>query len=429
MGHDLRWALVVLGTVWLTACTPREAEPTVTTLPVPQATTTTEAPTVLGPGIDEGLIRLGALLPLSGALGPLGSDVAEGHGAYWAYVNQELGGIEGFLVDVETRDSRYDPALAVSEVDDLDSIVLAISTVLGSPMTEALLPTSTAEDLLMAAGAQVSSWGPERSVLLDLALAAYRDQVLVGLEWAATGGEVEEGAVAGLIAQEGIYGDDCADGFRRGVADARLTLGPELRPSLTQTEFSAELAAVGDAGVELLVVCSLPDETLAMLGAAVLLEVDPLMVTTTASYAPFIPGALGGDAGEEAGLAALDGLFVVGALEEPRQQPPGLVLYEDNLNRLGLDPDEASWYTFVGYTQAATMHAVLLKAFELRDVSRAGLMEAAGSLGPVDFGFGAGPVSFEDGVPTPVDALGRPTVPAARLFGLERVSDFIRLEG
>ncbi|MFQ5968408.1 MAG: hypothetical protein ACE5MI_12495, partial [Acidimicrobiia bacterium] len=175
--------------------------------------------------------------------------------------------------------------------------------------------------------------------------------------------------------------------------------------------------------------CSVPDALLSMVATAELLEYQPLIVATGVSYNSAIPSALGGDAGEEAGLAQLERLFVMGALEEAGDPSPGLRLYEDNLARVGLDARQESWYTFLGYTQAATVHLVLAEAFKARDVTREGLRAAVGNLAPVDFGFGAGPRAFDDtGVPSAVDAPGNPVGVRERVFGLERASDFIRLE-
>ena len=412
------------------ACT-RATEETVveTTLPPTQPTASTEPPISFGPGVDEGLIRVGALLPLTGPRGSLGESVLRGHEAYWTYVNQELGGIEGFEVQVVAADSQYLPDVAEVEAARLAEETLTISSSLGSPITDAALPVAAQQGLLLAAGAQVSAWGSDPSLLLDLAFPSYRDQVRVGLAWAATTEELTQGGVAGIVAQAGVYGDDCVEGFSRGVAETGLDEGPVLRHDLAQTEFTDTVEGARDNAVDLLIICSVPDTLLSIAGTAELIGYTPLIVATAVSYDAGIPAALGGDAGEESGLDLLSRVFVMGALEERDDTSPGLRLYDDNLARAGLEANEESWYTYLGYTQAATTHVILAEALVARDVTREGLRAAVAALNPVDFGFGAGPMSFEeDGAPSAVDAVGRPVLSGDALFGLQRIQDFIRLE-
>ena len=426
------WLSVLLLAV-LAACTTSsggEQTTSATTGPAASTTVSTDPPLILGPGIEEGLIRLGAILPLSGSREALGRSVLAGHEAYWGYVNTELGGVEGFVVEVVAHDGLYQPDASAAAAESLADLTLAFSAGLGSPITEAILPLAEREELLMATGAQISVWGAEPALLLDLAIAAYPDQVGLGLLWLEQSEVAAPGATVGLIHQEGLYGEDCRAGFESALADSTFSSGPVLDHTLAQSEFTDVVTTQQAGGVEVLVLCTVPEAMLAILATAELMGYAPTVLATSQSYDPALPASLGGDAGEQAGLSRLQSLYVTGAVEAEDETSPGFLLYQDNLSRSGLEPREETWYTFWGYTQAATMHLVLEEAFAGRDVSRSGLRAAVGRVGQVDLGFGAGPVEFDEaGVPTPVDAVGRPVAAGERMFGLERVSDFIRLKG
>ena len=384
---------------------------------------------ILGPGIEEGIIRLGALLPLSGALASQGQAMLAGQEAYWGYVNSELGGVGGLEIQLIPGDNAYQLEGTEAALADMKDEVLAISANLGSPITEAVIPTARAEGLLVAAGSQVSAWGTEPSLLLDLALASYRDQIAVGLAEARQSGTVREGGLVGIMAQDGFYGDDCLAGYSAGVAAEGLADSLQLRVSNAQTEFSGEVAAAQAAAVELLVLCTIPEATLSITGTAALSGYEPRFLATAQAYDQGLPAARGGDEGESAGLAALAGVSVLGAIEQANDTSPGLRLYNDNLARGGLDARTAGWYTYFGYTQAATFHLVLSEALAAGDLSRQGLRDAVGRLGEVDFGFGAGPVAYDsEGVPSRVDAVGAPVAEGEAAFGVQRISEFVRLD-
>ncbi|HEY5578245.1 MAG TPA: hypothetical protein VIL12_01000, partial [Acidimicrobiia bacterium] len=85
--NAIRWMwLSVLLLAVLAACTTSsggEQTTSATTGPAASTTVSTDPPLILGPGIEEGLIRLGAILPLSGSREALGRSVLAGHEAYW----------------------------------------------------------------------------------------------------------------------------------------------------------------------------------------------------------------------------------------------------------------------------------------------------------------------------------------------------------
>jgi ABC-type branched-subunit amino acid transport system substrate-binding protein len=421
----LGWAIVLL--LVLAACTRQAEDPTTTSTPsttVPATTTTTQPAVLIGEGIADDTITLAVMVPLSGTLESFGHSVLEGHETYWAYVNDILGGVGGiYSVRSAPLDTAYDEETARSlwEANRVDT--LAISSVLGSPITSALLTETGDERILIAAGSQASSWAASPNVVLNLALPTYRDQVAGAI----VAGGAEKPVVAtnpplGLMYQEGVFGDDCLAGFEQ--ATGRYPPGDAVSSGypVTATEFSNELTTMQQSGVETLFVCSSPQALLQIVATLDLLDYQPTVMVTSQSYDVSLPVALGGDGGETSGLALLDNLFVVGSLPPSEGEDPGMKLLRDNLTRY--DPQlpgsqNVNPWLFLGYTQAATFHLILETALAGGDLTRDGLWAARDRLGEVDFGFGAGSSRYdEDRIPVVADVLSVPTSSTDSLFGM-----------
>jgi hypothetical protein len=414
-------ALVLL----IAGCTTEAEETTTTPVTTVPTTTTTEPAILTGTGVVDGTIAVAAFLPLSGTLEAFGRSALEGHEVYWTYVNDVLGGVGGeYAVRVTTLDTAYDEETARSLWVANQAQTLAVSSVLGSPVTSALVTETGSEQVLIAAGSQASSWSATPNVLLNLALPTYRDQVAGAI----VAGRVEEPVVAvetplGLVYQEGVYfGEDCLAGFDqatdRDAASAAVSVGHVA----AATEFSEPLAAMEQAGVETLFVCSSPEAVLQMMATLDLIEYRPTVIVSSQSYDATLPGVVGAGGGEAAGLALLDEFFVVGSLPPFESDEPGMKLLRDNLARFDSRlPDRGTvnpWF-FLGYTQAATFHLILEEALKEGDLTREGVWAARDRLGDVDFGFGAGPSRFDDGrVPAVADVISVPALSTDSLFGM-----------
>ncbi len=394
---------------------------TSTTTPVPTTTTTTLPPVLTGVGFEDDTVLLGALLPLSGSLEPIGRSMLAGQQVYWSYVNDTLGGVGGrFPVDLRELDTAYDEETARAILLDTDP-VLAISSVLGSAITATLAEELAGTDILASAGSLASSWGGSPNLVLDLAFPTYRDQIA----GAVIAGGAEEPPVEivpplGLFYQEGSYGEDCLNGFDQ--ATERLPEGSTLRASHppSATEFGEELGTMREAGVATLFVCSTSQVLLRVLATLDLLDYRPTVVATAQSYDPSILAALGGEGGEAAGLELAADLHLVGSLPLLEGEAPGIRLLRDNLERYG--GDEVDQWLFLGYTQAATLHAILEEAFDGGDLTRGGLVAARDRIGAVDLGFGAGPARYDEQlVPVVADVVSVPAPTADHRFGMRPV--------
>ena len=413
----------------LVACTTK-TEATTTTSTTARATTTTTVPSILtGEGVDDGVITLAALLPLSGTLEAFGRSVLEGHAVYWNYVNEVLGGVGGsYAVRFAPLDTAYDEETARSLWAASEDDTLAISSVLGSPITDALLAEIGDRRILVAAGSQAASWSTSPNVVLNLAIPTYRDQVA----GAVLAGGAEEPVVpaippVGLLYQEGVFGDDCLAGFEQATSRYQSGEAVSVGHPATASEFVDDLTLVQRAGVETLLVCSSPQALLGIIATLDLLGFSPTVVATSQSYDASLPAALGGEGGESVGLELLSNVYLVGSWPAFEGDTPGMKLLRDNLAHydsrlpeLIVDP-----WLFLGYTQAATFHLILEEALAGGDLTRAGVWAARDRVGEVDFGFGAGPARYDDDrIPIVADVFSVPTSAVESLFGMTPIPPY-----
>jgi ABC-type branched-subunit amino acid transport system substrate-binding protein len=411
------------------SCTSKAEDTTTTSTTAPSTTTTTLPSVRTGVGVGDGVITLAALLPLSGTLEPFGRSVLEGHEVYWAYVNEALGGVGGsYPVRLAPLDTAYDEQTARSLWAANQDETLAISSVLGSPITEALLAEIGDRQILVAAGSQASSWSTSPNVVLNLALPTYRDQIAGAI----VAGGVEDPAVAtnppfGLLYQQGVFGNDCRAGFEQ--ATSRYPGGETVisgHPA-TATEFAEELTVMQQAGVKTLFVCSGPQALLRIVATLDLFQFRPTLVAASQSYEASLPAALGDQGGEAAGLELLSNVYMVGSLPPFEGSAPGMKLLRDNvaLHDPGTPDELVNPWFFLGYTQAATFHLILEEALAGGDLTMDGLWAARDRLGEVDFGFGAGSAGYDDDrIPVVADVLSVPAASSESRFGMLPVGGY-----
>jgi hypothetical protein len=427
------WRTLLVGVVVVLlvagACT-QETEESTTTEPVVTSSgpTTTTRPAVLtGVGISEGTLKLGAFVPLTGTLEAFGRSTLEGHEVYWAYVNDTLGGVGGiYRVEVIPLDTAYVEETARSLWSANEEEILAISSVLGSPITAALVDEVAGQPVLIGAGSQASSWSEAPNVVLNLALPAYRDQIAGAVVAGGTEDPIVEVVPPlALMYQEGVFGEDCLAGFdqvtnRLAPSEVRAVAHPA-----GTTEFGDDLELLEAGGFETLFVCSSSQAFLRILATLELLDYSPVVIASSQSYDASIPAALGGD--EAAGLELLTDVFLVGSLPPFESDAPGMKLLRNNLASFDARlPDEVvdPWF-FLGYTQAATFHLILEEALTGGDLTRNGVQAARHRLGEVDFGFGLGPVRYDENrVPVVADRFSVPAGSSEALFGMVPLGEY-----
>src|SRR3546814_5510209 len=117
-------------------------------------------------GVDGETIRLGVSTPTSGSVALIGNPLTAGNQAYFDYVNEELGGVAGkYQIELEVRDSGYDPTKAVQEYAAIKDDVAMIAQLLGTPIVNAVLEQLESDDILASPASLDSFWVREPNLV------------------------------------------------------------------------------------------------------------------------------------------------------------------------------------------------------------------------------------------------------------------------
>jgi branched-chain amino acid transport system substrate-binding protein len=126
-------------------------------------------------------IKIGAILPLTydpwPPIGLLGENILDGL-ELWVHEVNDLGGLDGRVIELDVRDSQLNPALAAAHAEELaDAGAVAVIGPLTSSSLGACMPVSDARGLVMLSG---SSTSPALA-LPDLVFRTIPDDLLQGV--------------------------------------------------------------------------------------------------------------------------------------------------------------------------------------------------------------------------------------------------------
>ena len=342
-----------------------------------------------GPGVDlnKKTIDLGILTPLSGPVAaPIGIPLTKGIETYFKAVNAN-GGIDGFKVNLVEKDSKYDPQTQVQMYNQIHNQVLMLAESLGSPTTQAIVSLSERDKMLVSAASLDSILARQQYMILIGT--PYRLQVENGLEYAskvATQLGVTNPKI-GIISQDDAYGQDGVTGYNEAMGCyPTLDNVAQATYELTDTTYTAQVTKMKTAGAKFVVLTAIPTVAAGIIGTAAQLGYFPQWILNSPAWAngllavsPTFTGLL------------QQSVWVVaqGATWGDRSQA-GMAEMLDNIAKYAPDQKPDGYFQF-GYAEAKVTYAILKKAADNGDLTRAGLLTAFNSLGTVSLGglFGA----------------------------------------
>ncbi len=192
-------------------------------------------------GDDSGPIKIGVIVPLSGAAGPNGKHVLAAIEAEADRLNED-GGIDGRDVEVISRDDQSEPATGVSAATDLVSE--GVDVVMGgwnSPVTLAMQPILVRSDIL-----NITSIPQNASILGGADDAAVRMNAgnAVGGYVAAKFLTEELGAKnIALMLQNDAYGEDAGSYLSDNLPDD-VSVATTQKFEYTNTDFRVAISSV-----------------------------------------------------------------------------------------------------------------------------------------------------------------------------------------
>jgi ABC-type branched-subunit amino acid transport system substrate-binding protein len=364
-----------------------------------------------GPGVDVAnkTITIGDIGALTGPAAALGAEVAAGHEAYFKALNAR-GGIDGWKVKLVVKDSGYQPQQHVQLYDELQPSV-AILNSFGSPTTKAIQPQVHQQKLVTVPGSFDSVWGAD-SVMAPVG-APYSVDIANALDYYTKSGAKKP--KIGIIYQNDEYG---ADGLR-GFKAAKDKLGFQDAGAQTfnvgDTSFTAQVQKLKAAGADAVVVTALPSATGPIVGTAATLGFHPQWILQGPAFLEQLitkDGNVGSPPTPVA--AALKGALVTSFAAPWGDKTPAMNQLMADHNRYSAKLPPSIYYT-LAYAQGEVQTAILKKAIQSGDLTRAGILKAKESLGTVDLGGLAPNVSYssQPGPPTRKSLITRidPSVP------------------
>jgi ABC-type branched-subunit amino acid transport system substrate-binding protein len=342
-----------------------------------------------GPGVTKSTIRLGVLTDTSGVFAGLGGPLVDGNQLFWKLQNAK-GGVCNRQVELVVRDHGYDPQKGVSLYREIEPDVLALQQLLGSPVAAALLPSIQKDELLTALAAWPSQLTANPNIMVSGA--TYDIEAINGIDYLVEKGAVERGDKLGHVYFEGEYGENALQGAKYAAQRQGLGL-VEQKIKATDTDLSAQVAALKRAGVKAILISAGPKQTASLAGVAAASGLDVPIVSNAPGFDPALLAT-------PAAPALKKNLTMVSGTAPFAADAPGAA--EVSSAYTSAFPKGTPKYSVdVGYSQAKLMFEVLQRACAAKDLTRAGLVKALRGMNGVDTGgLVAGTLDYSElGVP------------------------------
>jgi ABC-type branched-subunit amino acid transport system substrate-binding protein len=316
---------------------------------------------------DRGCIYLGTLSDLTeGPFAPLAVPITDAQKDFWERVNAS-GGIGGkYDVDVAkyTRDNKYNPEEHVAKLREIEPNVLALAQTLGTPPTLAGLEIQKQGEIVAAPASWWSGWSFDDDGLILESGETYCTESMNGLDWAAE--EFGKPAKVLAVGYPGDYGGDSAAGVEIWAkANGATTQTVETAPNATAGNQDAAVGAIAKAKPDVVVLATGPAEMAEIVGKSVAGGFDGQFIGSVPTWNPAILKS-------EAAPAVQAKYHYVSPWGPYGSDTPAHAAME---KATGGKPPANDGYTF-GWIWSYPLKAVLEKALENGDLTRAGVREA-----------------------------------------------------
>jgi ABC-type branched-subunit amino acid transport system substrate-binding protein len=336
-----------------------------------------------GPGVDTATktITLGVLTPLSGAAALIGKPLTAGQRAFFDHMNA-TGGVDGWKVELNVQDSKYDPQTQVQDYNQIVNNVLFIGQSLGSPTTQAIESLANSAGIMIGTAAQDSAFVDQK--VNAVIGTPYAVDVANAMQYVA---QHKPGAKLGIIYQNDSYGGDGLKGFTAGVDANHLNKVASATYNVTDTSFTSQVLAMKNAGANVVMVTAIPPAAGTIVGTAAAIGYHPQWIFQGPAWSEYLMTSTGDNSGKPTPIEqAMVGVWVLGyEAQWGDTTVPGMsqFLAVQSKYTPGQVPDG---YYLYGYCLAEMEKDVLAKAIAAKNLTRAGILDAKLHLGAVDFG-------------------------------------------
>jgi ABC-type branched-subunit amino acid transport system substrate-binding protein len=327
-------------------------------------------------GFDGETINLGVITPQSGIASVIGKPLTAGNQLWWDYYNDVEGGIGGkYKVELKIEDSAYQAATAVAGYDSLKGDVVAFQQILGSQITQALLPKMQADQAIGAPATLDGTWVRTPN-LLPIA-APYQIEVINALDYFVNNGG--KGQTVCALAQDDEFGEAALEGLAAAKKSLKLKTGPSARFE-TGEDLTGQIQQLSDADCAAVLVASTPLDTTSIMTKAISLNFEPQFIALAPAWLPSLAQSANIGAYIQEHLWLASSQFVAWG----DTSIPGMQEFLDRQAEFAPDQTPDGYFIF-GYLQGQALAQLLEKAVKNGDLSRAGIQKALSQVGTLTF--------------------------------------------
>jgi ABC-type branched-subunit amino acid transport system substrate-binding protein len=321
-----------------------------------------------GVDADKKVIKIGTLNDESGRAVLIGKPYAAGKRILAEQVNAGGSGIlpEGWTVELVERDHGYNPQKSVQAYEDIKNDVLMIATSFGTPPTLPLVP-KLQQDKMVAMPASLSSKMAESEFTPPIG-AAYYFEAMRALDWAIEDAGGKDKVKAGIIYQNDDYGQDGIHGWEQAAKKLEVELVAQQSVKPGQSDVTAAVKALQDAGANYVMLTVLPSSTGPILGTAAQLKYMPKWIGNTPAWADLFYQH------EKLPKELFANFYVASGLPFWGEESEGMKQFLAAYEKYGKD-DPKDWYILLSYAQGLAALDVAKRAIEAGDITREGYLK------------------------------------------------------
>jgi len=324
-------------------------------------------------GITDDTIKIGSSFPQSGTFAAF-AQISTGYEAYFNYVNEELGGIDGRQIEFTALDDGYEPGRTATNAQRLvqDEGVFALFNVIGTANNLAIWDNLEEECVPnLFAGTGAPQWGdPEHAWTVG----SFPSYSLEAVMYARYLEENDPDAEVALLTQNDDFGQTYVDTFKDAIGGTDITVIAEETYEVANPDTTSQVTSLAATGADAVV-----------LGTTALACPNALNAINGTNWEPtiFISGTC--TSPTLVGLAepgAAEGIISVTAFMDPRDpqwaDDEAMTLFLEKGAEYGAaDIDLENTIVAYGWTMGALLVDTLTNAAEL---TRPAVMEQALSI-------------------------------------------------
>ena len=326
-----------------------------------------------GPGVDVDAktIRVGALVPVSGVFAGAITNI-EGLEAGFHRATQPGGDLEGWTVEVDNQDTKYDAATAIPLYEGFKDNVALVSLVLGSTIIDALMPSVETDEMTLVPGGTTPDLMYEGPVLPSFPLVSAHASSLI--PYAVDTYDKQDATFCSLTVEDSL-GKYVQENFDFTIDELGLKKGIDTTFAPNTDQLTPQITALKGAGCDVLMTGGVGGFLQTLAVQSVQQDYAPLVLAGNSAYNITLATGPGAQWLAENAIISVPGDEWLGT------NAPGQAMMIEDLEAInpGYTPTANAHLT--GYVNALFTAKLLAKAIEDGDLSRAGIATAATELG------------------------------------------------